>query len=148
MRANVLLYSEFNHLGCHLDGVRFRRRSTVSQPGWLAQRILRSLLDDVVIVGEAELRETLVRLALEEQVIVEGTGALAAGRRVAGKRKCAVVSGGNIDAAVLAKLLADVHLRATRRPRRSDHDQRWSSRRQSGNSSERTETLTPEYPWP
>lgn len=95
------------------DGVR------VKQPGFLTQRLLRTLLDDIVIVREAELRETLVRLALDEHVIAEGAGALAlaAGRRVAGKRKCAVVSGGNIDAAVLARLLADVHPRAPRRPR-------------------------------
>jgi threonine dehydratase len=96
------------------DGVR------VKQPGLLTQRILAELLDDVIIVREAELRETLVRLALEEHVIAEGAGALAlaAGKRVAGKRKCAVVSGGNLDAAVLARLLSDVRPRPPRRPRR------------------------------
>ena len=100
------------------DGVR------VKQPGMLTREILSRLLDDIVIVREAELRETLVRLALEEHVIAEGAGALAlaAGRRVAGKRKCAVVSGGNIDAAVLAGLLADVRPRAPRKPRRRAHD--------------------------
>lgn len=73
-----------------------------------------------MIVREAELRETLVRLALEEHVIAEGAGALAlaAGRRVAGKRKCAVVSGGNIDAGMLATLLSEVRPRAPRKPRR------------------------------
>jgi threonine dehydratase len=96
------------------DGVR------VKEPGALTQRVLAELLDDVVIVREAELRETLVRLALEEHVIAEGAGALAlaAGRRVAGKRKCAVVSGGNVDAGVLAKLLCDVRPRPPRKPRR------------------------------
>ena len=96
------------------DGVR------VKQPGLLTQRILAELLDDVIIVREAELRETLVRLALEEHVIAEGAGALAlaAGKRVAGKRKCAVISGGNVDAAVLAQLLSDVRPRPPRRPRR------------------------------
>ncbi|MBS0226744.1 MAG: threonine dehydratase [Proteobacteria bacterium] len=96
------------------DGVR------VKVPGALTQQVLGELLDDVVIVREAELRETLVRLALEEHVIAEGAGALAlaAGRRVAGKRKCAVVSGGNVDAGVLAQLLCDVRPRAPRRPRR------------------------------
>lgn len=95
------------------DGVK------VKEPGQLTQRVLHELLDDIVIVREAELRETLVRLALEEHVIAEGAGALAlaAGRRVASKRKCAVVSGGNIDAGVLAHLLADVRPRAPRRPR-------------------------------
>ncbi|WP_305804181.1 threonine dehydratase [Stenotrophomonas sp. YIM B06876] len=96
------------------DGVK------VKIPGFITRRLCASLLDDVVIVREAELRETLVRLALEEHVIAEGAGALAlaAGRRVAGKRKCAVVSGGNIDAAVLATLLSEVRPRAPRKPRR------------------------------
>ena len=96
------------------DGVK------VKIPGFITRRLCTSLLDDVVIVREAELRETLVRLALEENIIAEGAGALAlaAGRRVSGKRKCAVVSGGNIDAAVLAALLSEVRPRAPRKPRR------------------------------
>ncbi|MBZ3227229.1 threonine dehydratase [Xanthomonas perforans] len=96
------------------DGVK------VKIPGLLTRRLCSSLLDDVVIVREAELRETLVRLALEEHVIAEGAGALAlaAGRRVSGKRKCAVVSGGNIDATVLATLLSEVRPRPPRKPRR------------------------------
>ncbi|MEH6417665.1 threonine dehydratase [Pseudomonas sp. CGJS7] len=96
------------------DGVR------VKDPGRLTERVLSTLLDDVVIVREAELRETLVRLALEEHIIAEGAGALAlaAGRRIAAKRKCAVVSGGNLDAGVLARLLSEVRPRAPRRPRR------------------------------
>ncbi|MCD9032280.1 threonine dehydratase, partial [Luteimonas sp. Y-2-2-4F] len=96
------------------DGVR------VADPGRLTRRLLAELLDDIVIVREAELRETLVRLALEEHVIAEGAGALAlaAGKRVAARRKCAVVSGGNLDAGVLARLLTDVRPRAPRKPRR------------------------------
>ena len=96
------------------DGVR------VKEPGYLTEQILRELLEDIVIVREAELRETLVRLALEEHVIAEGAGALAlaAGKRVAGKRKCAVVSGGNLDAGVLATLLSEVRPRPPRKPRR------------------------------
>ncbi|KAF1721507.1 threonine dehydratase [Pseudoxanthomonas wuyuanensis] len=96
------------------DGVR------VKVPGFITRRLCANLLDDIVIVREAELRETLVRLALEEHVIAEGAGALAlaAGRRVAGKRKCAVVSGGNIDATVLARLLSEVRPRPPRKPRR------------------------------
>lgn len=96
------------------DGVK------VKVPGFITRRLCAHLLDDVVIVREAELRETLVRLALEENLIAEGAGALAlaAGRRVAGRRKCAVVSGGNIDATVLARLLSEVRPRPPRKPRR------------------------------
>ena len=95
------------------DGVR------VKEPGHITRAVLKELLDDVVIVREAELRETLVRLALEEHLIAEGAGALAlaAGKRIAAKRKCAVVSGGNVDAGVLAKLLSEVRPRAPRKPR-------------------------------
>ncbi|TDK29515.1 threonine dehydratase [Luteimonas terrae] len=106
--------SPFSPIATLADGVR------VKDPGLLTRALLTDLLDDVVIVREAELRETLVRLALEEHVIAEGAGALAlaAGRRVAGKRKVAVVSGGNVDAGVLAQLLSEVRPRAPRKPRR------------------------------
>ncbi len=119
------------------DGVRVR------EPGHLTRRLLANLLDDIVIVREAELRETLVRLALEEHVIAEGAGALAlaAGRRVAGKRKCAVVSGGNLDAAVLAQLLSDVRPRPPRRPRKRVREE---SPRPSSTSIARTST--PSFP--
>jgi len=96
------------------DGVK------VKIPGFITRQLCARLLDDVIIVREAELRETLVRLALEEHLIVEGAGALAlaAGRRVAGRRKCAIVSGGNIDAAVLAGLLSEIRPGPPRKPRR------------------------------
>jgi threonine dehydratase len=116
------------------DGVR------VKIPGFLTRRLCTSLLDDVVIVREAELRETLVRLALEEHIIAEGAGALAlaAGRRVAGRRKCAVVSGGNIDAGVLAGLLTDIRPRPPRKPRRRRSETPRSPARASAPSSPTT----------
>lgn len=82
------------------------------------------MLDDLIIVREAELRETLARLMLEEHIVAEGAGALAlaAGRRVASRRKVAVVSGGNIDAAVFAQLLLDTRPRPPRPPRRRAAD--------------------------
>jgi threonine dehydratase len=96
------------------DGTR------VAEPGELTRRLLATLLDDIVIVREAELRETLARLMLEEHIVAEGAGALAlaAGRRVASRRKVAVVSGGNIDAAVFGQLLLDTRPRPPRPPRR------------------------------
>lgn len=95
------------------DGTRVR------EPGQLTRRLLADLLDDLVIVREAELRETVARLALDEHVVAEGAGALAlaAGRRVASRRKCAVVSGGNLDAQVLAQLIATAKPRPLRKPR-------------------------------
>jgi threonine dehydratase len=137
------------------DGVR------VKQPGTLTRRLLETLLDDVVIVREAELRETLVRLALEEHVIAEGAGALAlaAGRRIASKRKCAVVSGGNVDAGVLAQLLCDVRPRPPRKPRRRAQDARAQARlaqrlmppvagRVNTSTTGRTSPASPDFPTP
>ena len=100
------------------DGTR------VAEAGTLTREILSRLLDDLIIVREAELRETLARLMLEEHIVAEGAGALAlaAGRRVASRRKVAVVSGGNIDAAVFAQLLLDTRPRPPRPPRRRSAD--------------------------
>lgn len=100
------------------DGTR------VAEAGALTREILARLLDDLIIVREAELRETLARLMLEEHIVAEGAGALAlaAGRRVASRRKVAVVSGGNIDAAVFAQLLLDTRPRPPRPPRRRAAD--------------------------
>jgi hypothetical protein len=96
----------------------------VAEAGTLTRDILSRLLDDLIIVREAELRETLARLMLEEHIVAEGAGALAlaAGRRVASRRKVAVVSGGNIDAAVFAQLLLDTRPRPPRPPRRRAAD--------------------------
>lgn len=100
------------------DGTR------VAEAGLLTREILSRLLDDLIIVREAELRETLARLMLEEHLVAEGAGALAlaAGRRVASRRKVAVVSGGNIDAAVFAQLLLETRPRPPRPPRRRAAD--------------------------
>ena len=100
------------------DGEQSPGCSMTPQQKVVMARALAELGVDVIETGfpassqsdrEAELRETLVRLALEENLIAEGAGALAlaAGRRVAGRRKCAVVSGGNIDAAKLKRILPD-----------------------------------------
>jgi threonine dehydratase len=93
------------------DGVRVR------QPGLLTRRILARLLDDIIIVTEREMRQALLRLATEERIVAEGAGALAVAAlsKVPGRRKFALVSGGNIDAAVLAMLLADMPPPARRR---------------------------------
>jgi threonine dehydratase len=96
------------------DGIR------VAEAGHLTRHLLAELLDDMVIVREAELRETLARLMLEEHLVAEGAGALAlaAGRRVASRRKVAVISGGNIDAAVFGQLLLVTRPRAPKPARR------------------------------
>ncbi|WP_437605579.1 pyridoxal-phosphate dependent enzyme [Sorangium sp. So ce834] len=85
------------------DGVRVRAA------GELTRRICAEVLDDVVTVPESELRDVVVELAAFDRVVAEGAGALACAAlgRVKGRRKIAVVSGGNIDLATLAVLAGD-----------------------------------------
>jgi threonine dehydratase len=72
----------------------------------------RALIDEIVHVPESAIEETIAALLAEDQVVAEGAGALAAaalrcGRVTADGRPIAlVVSGGNIDARHLARLLA------------------------------------------
>ena len=72
----------------------------------------RDLIDDVVTVSEAEIEDAIVRLVAADQVIAEGSAgagvaAVAAGRVAGGGRPIAVVvTGGNLDVSVLARLLA------------------------------------------
>jgi threonine dehydratase len=73
----------------------------------------RDLIDEVVVVTEEEIEDAVVALLSHDQVVAEASGALgvAAVRsgRVqpeGGRPVVAVVTGGNIDARVLAGLLA------------------------------------------
>ena len=72
----------------------------------------RDLIDEVVMVSEAEIEEAMVALLAQDQVVAEGSGAvgvaaLRSGRvRARGGRAVAVVTGANVDAPVLARLLA------------------------------------------
>lgn len=69
--------------------------------------LLRALMDEVTVVEVAEVEDAIRRLARDHHVIAEGAGAaaLAAARRAEGGPTVAIVSGGNIDPAVLARIL-------------------------------------------
>jgi threonine dehydratase len=84
------------------DGLR------VAAPGRLPLRIASAFLDEIVLVSEDEVADALASLALHERVIAEGAGAVAVAAldRVTGARRVAVVSGGNIDARRLGRILA------------------------------------------
>jgi threonine dehydratase len=84
------------------DGLR------VATPGQLTRRIGARVLDQIVVVAEDELAATVASLAVDDKIVAEGAGAasVAALGRIAGTRRIAVVSGGNIDADVLARLTA------------------------------------------
>lgn len=70
--------------------------------------LLERLIDDVTLVSVAEVETAIRRLATEHHVIAEGAGAaaVAAAAKLNAEHAVAIVSGGNIDAAQLARILS------------------------------------------
>ncbi|MGI8576823.1 MAG: threonine ammonia-lyase [Nocardioidaceae bacterium] len=89
------------------DGLR------VPAVGELNWRHITEFVDDVVTVSEAEIRSAMRRVALEAKVVAEPSGAVAvAGSlryadRFAAGPVVAVVSGGNVEPAVLREVLGE-----------------------------------------
>lgn len=83
----------------------------VRDPGDIAVPILRSLVDDIVLVSETDLERALYALLMIEKTVVEGAGAtglaaLMADRvRFKGRKVGLVLTGGNIDARLLSSVL-------------------------------------------
>jgi len=69
--------------------------------------LLSRLIDEVIVVTIAEVEAAIRRLAAEHHVIAEGAGAaaLAAAEKAGLERAVAIVSGGNIDATELRRIL-------------------------------------------
>lgn len=83
----------------------------VKEPGGLTARIVRALVDDIVLVGERSLEESVSLLLQIEKTVVEGAGAaglaalLTHRERFAGRHVGIVLCGGNIDTRLLANVL-------------------------------------------
>jgi threonine dehydratase len=83
----------------------------VKEPGLLTRRIVAALVAEILLVDEAMLENAVETLLERQRLVVEGAGAaglaavLAAPARFAGRRVAIVVSGGNIDARLLASIL-------------------------------------------
>ncbi len=80
------------------------------EPRSLTWDYIRDLVDDVVTISEAELREALCELVGRDHLVAEGAGAagvaaVAASRVRLAPRTVVVVSGANIDAATLARVV-------------------------------------------
>lgn len=99
--------------------VRLERTDTIADGctapsvGVLALEIVRRLVDDVVVIPDEAIREGLRFLFERARLVAEPAGAVAAAallcgavRVRAGERVVAVLSGGNVDAARFADLLA------------------------------------------
>ncbi|MEJ2736105.1 MAG: threonine/serine dehydratase [Anaerolineae bacterium] len=71
------------------------------------------LIDDVLVVPEADVRRAVFWLLAQEQLVVEGSGAIAIAPllngqlRTAARKVVAVLTGRNLDAALLHEILAE-----------------------------------------
>lgn len=86
----------------------------VKQPGALTQQLIRGWVDRIVTVDEDDIAEAMVLLMEKAKLVVEGAGAVgvAAVRKLGqaghSRTTCIVLSGGNVDAGLLA-LIARRH---------------------------------------
>lgn len=93
------------------DGLR------VQIPGVITFPILQKLAEDVLTVSEEEIMETLRLVLFRMKLLVETSGVTAAAAVLFGKlpantrRVGVILSGGNIDADLLAKVIGDSSLR-------------------------------------
>jgi threonine dehydratase len=83
----------------------------VKEPGEFTAKIIAELVDDILLVGEADLEKAVSLLLQIEKTVVEGAGAaglaavLTHKERFAGKKVGLVLCGGNIDTRLLANVL-------------------------------------------
>jgi threonine dehydratase len=71
--------------------------------------LLKSLIDDVITVSLAEVAAAIKVLVEYNRIVAEGAGAVSVAAALSGRYRetkvCAVVSGGNLDASILAAIL-------------------------------------------
>lgn len=104
-------HSAAGHVGARkvqtiCDGIAIKR------PGQLTQPLVAAHVDEVVTVSDDDVAQAMVLLLERSKLVVEGAGAAAVAALLAGKvsvpaegETCAVLSGGNVDAARLVECI-------------------------------------------
>jgi len=83
----------------------------VKEPGQLTLPIVRELVDDILVVEEDGIEQSVLLLLEVEKTVVEGAGAAGLAAllehrdRFAGQKVCLILSGGNIDLSVLSSII-------------------------------------------
>ena len=105
------MYGWMKHEAMDCGGDTLAEGIAVKEPGEFTSKIIESLVDDILLVSEAELEKSVSLLLQIEKTVDEGAGAaglaavLAHPARFAGKKVGLVLCGGNIDTRLLANVL-------------------------------------------
>jgi threonine dehydratase len=104
-------YNKAKHQNLAIGGDTLAEGIAVRDPGVLTSEIIAQVVDDIVLVSEADLERAVSLLITIEKTVVEGAGAaglaavLADPHRFKGSKTGIVLCGGNIDTRLLASVL-------------------------------------------
>lgn len=105
------MYNRVSGQSLPIGGDTLAEGIAVKEPGGLTAQIVKALVDDIVLVSERSLEESVSLLLQIEKTVVEGAGAaglaalLTHKERFAGRHIGIVLCGGNIDTRLLANVL-------------------------------------------
>ncbi len=105
------MYNRINHTDMPCAGDTLAEGIAVKEPGAVTSQMVETLVDDVILVSERRLEESVSLLLQIEKTVVEGAGAaglaalLSEPERFKGKKVGIVLCGGNIDTRLLANVL-------------------------------------------
>ena len=105
------MHQRLNNLPVECGGDTIAEGIAVKDVGSTALQIIKSLVEEVLVVKEDTIERAVVALIEIEKTVAEGAGAAALGAllehpsRFSGKRVGLPISGGNIDSRVLASVL-------------------------------------------
>ena len=105
------MYDRIKNAALPCGGDTLAEGIAVKEPGEFTSQIIARLVDDILLVGEADLEKAVSLLLQIEKTVVEGAGAaglaavLAHRERFLGKKVGLVLCGGNIDTRLLANVL-------------------------------------------
>lgn len=105
------MYNRVKGTDLAIGGDTLAEGIAVREPGTLTAQVIAALVDDIVLVSERKLEESVSLLLQIEKTVVEGAGAaglaalLSDPERFEGKTVGIVLCGGNIDTRLLANVL-------------------------------------------
>jgi len=105
------MYAAFNDEDMPAKGDTIAEGIAVKQPGGLTSEIIKSIVDDIVLVAEHDVENGVSLFIQRQKIVVEGAGASGLGavlrynERFRGRKVGLIVTGGNIDTRLIANIL-------------------------------------------